>query len=234
MKLLVVIPARGGSKGIPRKNVKLIDGRPLIHYAIEAARDIVTDRDICLTTDDIDIVNTAKEIGLEVPFIRPENIAGDLASMNDVLLHAYEYYRSEGIKYDTIVLLQPTSPFRTSQHIKEAIALYREDLDMVVSVTQPASNPFYVAMQEDDQGYLRKALDGKYTRRQDCPTVYEYNGAVYVININSLISKGMQGFDKNIKYEMDAISSHDLDNMQDWMYCEFLIERGLVKLNKCK
>lgn len=112
MEILYIIPARGGSKGIPRKNIKLLAGRPLICYSIDVARALTSDENICVSTDDNEIIRVVEEYGLKVPFKRPDYLATDTATTNDVLLHALEYYEAQGKQYDVIVLLQPTSPLR--------------------------------------------------------------------------------------------------------------------------
>lgn len=224
MKPLVVIPARGGSKGVPRKNIKLLDGKPLIQYTIEAARGIFTDSKICVSTDDEEIVSVVEELGLTVPFIRPKNLASDTAGTYEVLLHAVEFYENKGYYPDTLILLQATSPFRTAQHLKEALVLYDATCEMVVSVKETKSNPYYVLREENEQGWLVKSKDGNYIRRQDCPRVYELNGAIYIMNVEALKSKPIQDFVKVRKYEMDEMSSHDIDNSIDWVVAETLIK----------
>lgn len=229
MKVLVVIPARGGSKGIPRKNIKLLGNRPLIYYAIDGARAIANDADICVTTDDSEIISVVEEYGLKVPFVRPESLAGDNTGTYEVLLHALDYYKEKGKNYDCIVLLQPTSPFRRVEDIRGALNCFSSDLDMVVSVREASSNPYYNIFEEDPNGFLRISKgNGKYTRRQDAPKVWEYNGAVYVINVESLSRLPMSDFSHIRKYEMDPIHSLDLDTLFDWKIAELLIAENNI------
>ncbi len=224
MNILVIIPARGGSKGIPGKNIKCLKGKPLIYYTIDAARCIVDDEHICVSTDDDSIINTVNQYGLKVPFKRPDYLATDTASTYDVLLHALHFYEDRGERFDAIVLLQATSPFRTGRHVKEALALYTKEIDMVVSVKEADSNPYYACFEEDVNGMLQISKgDGHYTRRQDCPLVYEYNGAIYVINPNTLKRMPINQFSKRKKYVMDREHSLDLDTMLDWQIAESLI-----------
>ncbi|ASV30190.1 acylneuraminate cytidylyltransferase family protein [Maribacter cobaltidurans] len=219
--VLVVIPARGGSKGIPRKNIKLFNGRPLIDYTIKAALRIFPRKNICISSDDEEILTVAEDLGLEISFKRPDCLATDTSGSREVLLHAVDFYEKKGYVYDTLVLLQPTSPFRTFKHIERALKLYESDLDMVVSVKESKSNPYYNLF-EEEQGFLRKSKKGSFIRRQDVPKVYEYNGAIYIININSIKEKDMSDFDKIRKFEMDEISSMDLDTPFDWKIGELL------------
>ena len=221
---LVVIPARGGSKGVPGKNIKLLNQKPLIHYTIEAARKVFEDQYIYVSTDSTDIKSISEQTGLTVPFLRPEHLATDTANTRDVLLHALEQFTLINKQEpDVIILLQPTSPFRNESHIKEALAQYNSNLDMVVSVKETNSNPYYVLFEEDSKGFLAKSKKGNFTRRQDCPKVWEYNGAIYLINPNSIQKYSIGDFNKVIKYEMDEWSSHDIDNVLDWKIAEALI-----------
>lgn len=225
MKPLIIIPARGGSKGVPGKNIKPLNGKPLIHYTIEAARAVFSDNEICVTTDDKKIKKVVEETGLKVPFLRPEKLAQDESGTYEVLLHAIEFYQNQGYNPDTIILLQPTSPLRTSKQIKEALSMYSVDIDMVVSVKETKSNPYYILFEEDKNGFLIKSKEANFTRRQDCPKVWEYNGAIYVINLNSLMKSPLNSFKRVIKYEMDEFSSHDIDTLFDWEVAEAITKK---------
>ncbi|MEI7676507.1 MAG: acylneuraminate cytidylyltransferase family protein [Bacteroidales bacterium] len=225
-KTLFLIPARGGSKGIPYKNIKPLHGKPLILYSVEVARQLTGDKDICVTTDDDAIINVVEETGLKVPFKRPDELATDTSGSYEVILHALDYYNQKGTEYEVVVLLQPTSPFRTAQHVKEAISLYDDSVDMVVSVNESAANPYYSLFEENENGFLDKSKKGNYTRRQDCPKVYEYNGAIYVMNVKSLREKPLSAFTKNKKYEMSRELSIDLDTPLDWEFAEFLSKKN--------
>lgn len=228
MKTLYVIPARGGSKGIPHKNIKPLAGKPLIGYSIDVARQLADDADICLTTDDPEIARTAETMGLNVPFLRPASLATDTCGTYEVLIHALDFYRDRGIDYDTLVLLQPTSPMRTADDVRAALALYSPDIDMVVTVKEAASNPYYNCYETDNDGFLHISKgDGGYTRRQDAPKVWEYNGAVYVINVESLRQMPLSAFTRRRMSVMPAERSVDLDTSIDWLIAEKLIEKNL-------
>ena len=222
--MIVVITARGGSKGVIGKNIKELGGKPLIQYTIDAAREIFDDKKIIVSTDSEKIKTLVESFGLEVPFTRPEELAIDTANSRDVLLHAIDFFKNKnGFDPDCIILLQPTSPFRNSRHIKEALKLYTSCIDMVVSVKETESNPYYVLFEENVNGVLKKSKEGNYTRRQDCPRVWEFNGAIYIINTNSLREKKIGEFDKIIKYEMDSETSIDIDNELDWKVAESIL-----------
>ena len=222
--MLVVIPARGGSKGVPGKNIKELGGKPLIQFTIDAAREIFDNENIIVSTDSEKIKSTVVNFGLEVPFLRPAELATDTSGSQDVLLHALSYVEGKEIYPETLILLQPTSPFRNATHIKEALKLYNKDLEMVVSVKETASNPYYILKEENSQGFLENSKKGDFKRRQDCPKVWELNGAIYIININSLKSKHISDFTKVIKYVMDDVSSHDIDTSLDWLLAENIIK----------
>lgn len=226
MKPLVVIPARSGSKGVPGKNVKLLAGKPLIYYTIEAARKVFKDEEILISTDDEEIKYCVEKTGIKVPFIRPAWLSSDTAGMRDVLLHALSFIESRGLTPDTLVLLQPTSPFRSSAHIKEALSLYNEDTEMVVSVTETKSNPYFNLFEENIDGWLEKSKNGDYIIRQGCPKVWEFNGGIYIINVESIKKKMISEFVKVRKYVMDRYSSHDIDTVYDWVLAETLIKIG--------
>lgn len=229
MKLLVIIPARGGSKGIPHKNIKELGGRPLIQYAIDGARSVAGDDDICVSTDDLDIIKVVENYGLNIPFVRPNYLASDTMGTYEVLLHALDFYEKKGNVYDAIVLLQPTSPFRQAEDIKGAIEKYTSDVDMVVTVKEARSNPYYNSFEEDVNGFLKISKgDGSYVRRQDAPKAWEYNGAVYVINPKSLKERNMSEFTRVTKYEMDDLRSLDLDTMFDWKVAELLLSEKMI------
>jgi len=223
LKPLVVIPARGGSKGIPGKNIKLLGGIPLIQYTLEAAKALFPKEIICLSTDDLEIKKCAEGLGFKVPFLRPSELATDTSGTYEVLIHAIEFYENNGYYPDTLILLQPTSPFRTSKHIEEAINLYNSTIDMVVSVKEAKANPYYNLFEENPGGFLKKSKAASFNRRQDCPTVWQYNGAIYIINIKSLKDETISNFKKIRKYVMDEISSHDVDTLLDWKLSEILL-----------
>lgn len=226
MATLYIVPARGGSKGIPGKNIKEFLGTPLICLAIDQARAAAAPGDIvCLSTDSEQIRRVAVAHGLEVPFLRPAELATDKSGSREFMLHALDYYEKRGHVIDKIVLLQPTSPLRRLEDIRGCMARYEAcaDADMAVSVMPAATNPYYNAFEAADDGYLRISKGpGTYTRRQDAPPVWEYNGAVYVIRPSSLRAMPMGLFPRRVMYPMDASRSVDLDTPADWLVAEAL------------
>ena len=224
MKTLVVIPARSGSKGLPDKNIKLLNGKPLIHYSIEVAQQIFNNEDICISTDSDKYIKIAEQTGLKVPFVRPETLSTDNATTQDVLLHCLDFYEQKGVFYDYILLLQPTPPFREKKHLEDRLMANIEDSDMIVSVKETDSNPYYVLLEENEEGYLKKLMKGEFTRRQDCPKVYEYNGSIYLIKVSSLKEKLISSFTKIKKYEMHSKYSLDIDSKIDFKLAEVLLD----------
>jgi len=222
--ILVVIPARGGSKGLPGKNIKDLCGKPLIAYSIDVARAITTDENICVSTDDKKIIDAVENYGLHVPFVRPAEFASDTAITNDVLLHAVDFYEKKGRNFDKLLLLQPTSPLRKVQEVKEAMELYHDDIDMIVSVTK--SHAPSVLCNDNENGFVELIYNNKAARRQNLPTFYEFNGAIYIINISALKTKGMGGFDKKVKYVMPKESSIDIDDIYDFMLIESILKQN--------
>lgn len=227
---LFIIPARGGSKGIPMKNIADLCGRPLIAYTIDAALQCLDllgadgsaerpdNRRIIVSTDSPEIAAKVGEEGIEVPFLRPAELSTDTAGSREVILHAMDFADRTGLEYDCVVLLQPTSPFRDGNHVAEAIALFDPaKTDMVVSVCKAAANPYYNCFETDPEtGYLHISKgDGLLTRRQDAPDAWEYNGAVYVINPDSIRRMPLGAFPRRIPYEMRPEDSLDIDNPID-------------------
>lgn len=224
--MLVVIPARGGSKGIPGKNIKELGGKPLIQYTIEAAQKVASNSQIIISTDSEEIKSFVESLGLGVPFLRPSELATDTSGTQEVLIHALDWYERNNPLPDKLLLLQPTSPFRNAIHINEALNLYEASLDMVVSVKETSSNPYYVLREDDENGFLVKSKDGNFQRRQDCPKVWELNGAIYIINVKSLKSQNINEFRRVKKYIMDEFSSHDIDSQLDWFIAESILKVG--------
>lgn len=228
---LVLIPARKGSKGLPGKNIKLLNGKPLISYTIEAALEVFARENICISTDDPKVIEISKSLGLEVPFVRPEYLASDTASTEAVLMHALEFYNNIGKKFNSVVLLQPTSPLRRSLHISQAYQLYLNgNADIIVSAYETKSNPYYV-LYEEKEGYLTKSKEGDFIRRQDCPTIWELNGAIYIYDTDKLISNGLSNMNRKVVYAMDKNSSFDIDDELDFFIVEQILKNNLAKRN---
>ena len=222
---LYVIPARGGSKGIPYKNIALLAQRPLIAYSIDVALALASPEMVCLSTDDDVIRQVAESCGLPVNYRRPPEFATDNSGSREVILDVMDYYDRQGIAYDKVVLLQPTSPLRTADDVRAALALYNDDIDMVVSVVEASANPYYNCFETDADGYLQISKgNGMLTRRQDAPKAWEYNGAVYVINPKSLRAMPMGSFSRRMPCPMSAAHSIDIDSPLDLLIAETILK----------
>ena len=224
MNVLYIIPARSGSKRLPNKNIKNMNGKTLLCYSIDVAREVTTDEHICVSTDSEHTKSLVETYGLKVPFLRPSKIATDQATTNDVISHALEYYkRDKGVVYDAVVLLQPTSPMRTKEHLEMALGMFNENIDMVVSVKK--SHSASVLCQENEFGFVELIFNKKGLRAQEVKEFYEYNGSIYVINVKQLLAKGMSKLIKRKKMIMSELYSIDIDTAFDFELAEHLLNR---------
>jgi N-acylneuraminate cytidylyltransferase len=221
--ILYLIPARGGSKGISNKNIKRLKGRPLIYYTLDVAVNIAPKIDICVSTESSEIKEIVEQYGIKLPFLRPANLATNISRTYDVILHALNHYKNKGKYYNCVVLLQPTSPLRTIENVKKSIDLFSFDLDMVASVKETKANPYYTLYEEDKNGFLYRSHKSNFLRRQDCPKVWELNGAVYVMNVKSLQKNPPNQFKRIKKYVMNEYNSIDIDSEIDYKFVEFLL-----------
>jgi CMP-N,N'-diacetyllegionaminic acid synthase len=211
--LLAVIPARGGSKGLARKNIFQINGRPLISWAIEAARSSEAIDHFILSSDDEEIMGIAADWGCDVPFRRPADISCDMSSSVDVLIHAVSQFP----QYKYVVLLQPTSPLRSAKDIDDAFALMiQAEAPSCVSVCATSESP-YLMHKMDNNGFLEEFLKPpqEYLRRQDLPTAYILNGAIYIARVDWLIEKRLLVNSETVGYIMPKRRSIDIDNSED-------------------
>ncbi len=203
----------------------------MLAWTVEAAlKALGSDGDIrrvILSTDDLEIAEVGRSLGLAISYMRPPELAADNSGSREVVLHAMHWADCQGISYDAVVLLQPTSPFRTAKDILDAQALYcasTDSPDMVVSVCESAANPYYNLFETAPDGTLHVCMgSGLITRRQDAPKVWEYNGAVYVIRPASIRRMALGEFPRRIPYVMPRNRSIDLDTPADWMLAEALI-----------
>lgn len=213
LSVLAIVPARGGSKGIPGKNIVPLGGKPLIAWTIEGGRAVAAIDRLIVSTDDEAIASVARDCGCEVPFLRPPELAQDNTAGIDVVLHALD----ELGHFDIVVLLQPTSPFRTPAHIDEAIKLLMEQhAPSVVSVAQSTKPPEWLYY-TDANGRLEPMLKDRedLSRRQDSKPVFYLNGAIYVARTEWLREQGGFVGDDTVAYVMPAENSIDIDEPWD-------------------
>lgn len=226
MNILVLIPARGGSKGIKRKNIVDLNGKPLIYYTIkEALKSKYIKRDlIWCSTDDEEIANTAKKYGAKIPFIRPKKYAGDKSSSVDVAIHALDWAKNNNIKVNYLMLLQPTSPLRTVNDINLSIELFKEkQADSVISLTKPDILPFNMKYLNEDFS-VKNYSPKKFNRRQDMPEIYGTNGAIYIVKPSILYNKNSFMGENNYGYLMSKERSIDIDSDFDLKIADLLLK----------
>ncbi|MBI2639299.1 MAG: acylneuraminate cytidylyltransferase family protein [Candidatus Sungbacteria bacterium] len=254
MKILGIIPARGGSKSIPRKNIKDLGGKPLIAWTIDAAKeagvfDLPADLSakaiataeasakagrLILSTDDFEIAEAGKKYGVEVPFMRPKELAEDKTPTLPVLQHAVNWLReNESYEPDAVMLLQPTAPLRQARHIVEAVELFKKSgADSVVSVVEiPGHFSPYWAVVEGEDGHAKlfvgDAIRKRITRRQDFPQkTYAHNGAIYLFKTKLLFGSPEPSlYGDNVRlYPMEEKYSVNIDSPEDWELAERMIQ----------
>lgn len=228
LRVLGIIPARGGSKGVPRKNLRKLAGKPLLEYTAEAALASTRLSRIILTTEDHEIAEAGRQCGIEVPFMRPESLARDDTPMLPVIRHAVKKLEDSGDRFDAICLLQPTNPLRRPEDIDNCIRLLDEqEADSVVSMLPvPVEfNPHWVWF-SDSNGYLKIATGEEMPipRRQELPAAWHREGSVYVTRRDVLVERNTFYGTRMIGYMMDPEKTVNIDTMEDWVRAEKLIE----------
>jgi CMP-N,N'-diacetyllegionaminic acid synthase len=228
MQVLGVIPARGGSKGIPNKNLALVGGRPLLAYTADAVKQSARLTRAIVSTDDEKIADAARSLGLDVPFMRPSSLAADDTPMLPVLQHAMHAMAADGFHADVIVLLQPTSPLRRGEHIDAAIVwLERAGGDSVVSVVEVPHQFNPVSVMRVDDGLLFPFLDGPaVVRRQDKPRLFARNGPAVLAVRASVIAGGSLYGNKSWPLVMKPEESLDVDTAWDLSLVESVLARA--------
>lgn len=233
MNIIGIIPARGGSRGVPGKNIKLLEGKPLISYAIAEGKKSKYIDKLILSTDDEHIAATSREMGLEVPFMRPAELAGDLSKAIDTYIYTLgEMERIYKYWADILVVLQPTSPLRTFEDIDGAINLFlTRDADSVVSVCEVEHSPYwYKTLDSDNKLQQFLDCDDVNANRQKLPAVYRPNGAVYVFKRELIMEKKAYYSDKSYAYIMPNDRSVDIDTQIDFKLAELLINERQAKI----
>ena len=228
MKSIAIIPARSGSKGLRDKNIRLLDGKPLIAYTIEASLKSGMFDTVMVSTDSEKYAQIAKIYGAEVPFLRSSKTASDTASSWDVVAEVLDNYQALGKEFDTFMLLQPTSPLRTAGNIEDAYNEMKEkQAHSIVSVCEVDHSPLYCNVLPNDYSlsdFISKEIKGK--RRQDIPTYYRFNGAIYLSETNYFIQNHDIYRDKCFAYVMDKARSIDIDDELDFVIAETLIKKA--------
>jgi len=224
--ILCLIPARAGSKGIPGKNIKLLGGKPLISHTIEAAEESGIIDTIEVSTDGKDIAHAARKAGANVPFIRPHELATDAARGIDVIHHALNWFENKGQKYDWVIVLQPTSPLRSAEDIKQACSLLLERKGQaVISVSEMEHHPWWSNTLDKDAGmkdFLRSEIAA--VNRQQLPTYYRINGAIYLAEWDFIKNNDSWYGPSTYAYKMPRERSVDIDSELDFKLAEILLQ----------
>ncbi|TYA71425.1 acylneuraminate cytidylyltransferase family protein [Seonamhaeicola marinus] len=224
MRILGLIPARGGSKSVPGKNIKKLNGKPLLQYTVEAAKNSKKLDHLILSSDDSNIINIAKELKVDVPFVRPRHLAEDTSPTLGVIQHALKFYKGIGNNFDAVCLLQVTSPFKTGKFIDDAIDKFENSgCDALVSVQNvPAEyNPHWV-FKENQRGQLELVTGEKtiISRRQDLPNMYHRDGLIYITKAEVLLEKNSL-YGNNLAYVKSPYNSTiNIDTIEDWKKAE--------------
>ena len=222
---LCLMLARGGSKGLPGKNLKLLGEKPLIYYTIKAVQDSGLFDRFILSTDSQEISDVAKSYGVEVPFLRPKELAKDDSSPLDAIEHALKWVQTNDKRYDYVQSVQPTAPFRTAEDIRRGIkVLFEKNADMVISVCQTSHPPYWSNVLPEDHSLKGFVNPEHLTNRQELPVTYRLNGAIYVAKWDVFYEK-RNWFEQNTyAYIMPVERSVDIDSEIDFKLADLLLK----------
>jgi len=228
MNIVATICARGGSKGVPRKNIRPLCGKPLIVHTIETAQKCRLINRIIVSTDDPEIAETARKAGAEVPFMRPEELAQDDTAKLPVIKHVIQFLESQGYRPDIVVDLDPTSPLRTDKDIEACIRMVMAgEADNVFSVTKASKSPYFNMVEIiDGKVRLVKQLDRPAKRRQDAPEVYDMNASIYVWKRDALMNNETIYLENTRIYLMPKWAI-DIDDETDFEFVEYMLSRRI-------
>lgn len=229
--ITALIPARGGSKRLPGKNIKLLCGKPLIAWTIETAKASTYIDSVIVSTDDIEIKEISKKFGAEVPFIRPDYLSHDTASSFDVIKHAIEFLNIDKPKH-LIVLLQPTSPLRTVAELNQALEFFlKKTADGVVSISETEHSPMWSNTLLNDgcmSDFIRPEVQGK--RSQDLPKFFRLNGSIYIYETLALLEQAKIFFDENVYgFETSLDTAVDIDTALDFLIAETIMKYRAIE-----
>lgn len=229
MKILGIIPARGGSKGVPGKNIKVLGSKPLIQYTLEAAEQSKLLSKVIVSTDSEPIADCVKSLGGTIPFIRPASLAQDETPTLSVIQHALDFYLEQGESFDAVCLLQVTSPFRMPGFIDKALSKFIEaDCDSIISVLPVPTefNPHWI-FEPDERGYLKIATGESniISRRQDLPQAYFRDGSIYITKSEIIVNQ-QSLLGQKISFLANGPQWHvNIDTLHDWEVAERMVEK---------
>lgn len=230
MKNIAVIPARSGSKGLPDKNIKMLQGKPLMAYSIEAAQNSGKYDTIHVSTDSLEYAEIAKKYGADVPFLRSSDLASDSASTWDAVKYVLTEYEKRDRLFDTVTVLQPTSPLRTAGDIKNAFRFFEEkNANMISSVCEMEHSPLWSNTLPED--YSMEEFEDEAVvnlPRQSLPVYYRENGAVYLLKVSHLMQSGNIYKNGCYAYIMEKTHSVDIDDELDFLIAETILNHGAV------
>lgn len=225
--IIAIIPARSGSKGLKDKNIKNLNGKPLIAYTIEAAVKSGVFKDIIVSTDSREYAKIAEKYGAEVPFLRNEELAEDTSSTNDVIEDVIIKLKELGREYDNVMILQPTSPLRGIDDIKNSVKLLEgKNANAVVSMCECEHSPLLSKELGGDKKLDGFLSDLNSTRRQDIKKYYRLNGAIYLLNIHYFLKYKNFYKQNSYAYIMDKVTSIDIDDIYDFKFAEMIIKEN--------
>ncbi len=233
MKAVCIIPARGGSKGVPKKNIKKINGKPLLGYVIENTINSNIFEHVIVSTEDDEIAQIAKKHGAEVPFKRPKSLASDYAPMDKVLLHAVRKLYQLNYEFDVFVWRDATTPFIKSKDVKKAIQLLqKQKVAIVTGVYRQHLNPYFNIVETKPNGFLKlcKPLKVKARSRQEAPAVFQLNG-LYAYNAKKFLRIQKTDLSKTLPYEIPVETGLMIDTEFEFDIAKLLIEKGKIKLH---
>lgn len=216
MKVIAIIPARGGSKGIPKKNLHKVGGKPLIAWSIEAAINSTSIDKIVVTTDSQEILEFSNQYQRVTGLERPQDLAQDLSPTEPVVRHVLDTLKDKE-EYDYLVLLQPTSPLRTSEDIENALEVVKNsEATSLISVVKPNHHPLK-SFVKDENGYLKGLVNNQFPfmPRQELPEVFQPNGAIYIVEVKEFLKKNTLFTKKTIAFPMSLVKSTDVDTLED-------------------
>jgi len=234
MRVLGLIPARGGSRDIPRKNLRVLGGKPLLQHTVEAALAARGLSRVVLSTEDEEIVALGRQYGVDVPFLRPAELARDDTPTLPVVLHALTWLERVGDRFDAICLLQPTHPLRRPEHVDACIALLEQtDADAVMTVLRvpPAYNPHWVYF-VDASGHLALSTGARQPipRRQELPAAFHREGSVYVVRRDVVMTQQSMYGDRLVGYELDPAQSVNIDGWDDLERAKDLLAKRIANV----
>lgn len=230
-KIIAIIPARGGSKGLPGKNIKLLAGKPLIAWTIERAKKSKYIDELIVNTDSKEIARVAKKYGAKVPFLRPKELAQDKSSVYDVIFHTLDWFKKNGSEFEIVILLEPTSPLRKEKDIDNAIKLFLKNYkqaDSLVSVGEiHLENPSITLKM--DKKYIKNYMKTDFSRRQELSKAYFPYGVIYLSKTEALKKYGKFYQKRTLPYLIERWQNYEIDDTYDFICTEAVLKQTLKK-----